>query len=247
LVPCQQCGYAYDGKRLSPSARKGHPRAYAYYRGLGTDAYRFGGARVCPNPQVRTDLLELAVWQEGCARRAQPARLAEEYQRRLPPEPHAQQTTLATLEAQLGTLRQGLARLLDSSAEGLLEKPEFEPRLTRLRQRSAPLEAQGQELAAEAALQTEVRLIIGRLEDFASKVYNGLAEADWMRKREMIRPLVKRVEVAHGHVQVVFRVEPRSGDPSPEKKSLQDCRRSTQPCVGQHLLTCVGYVLGTAV
>ena len=27
LVPCQHCGYAYDGKRLSPSARKGHPRA----------------------------------------------------------------------------------------------------------------------------------------------------------------------------------------------------------------------------
>jgi site-specific DNA recombinase len=29
LVQCQQCGYAYYGKRLSPSARKGHPRAYA--------------------------------------------------------------------------------------------------------------------------------------------------------------------------------------------------------------------------
>jgi len=30
VVQCQQCGYAYDGKRLSPSARKGQPRAYAY-------------------------------------------------------------------------------------------------------------------------------------------------------------------------------------------------------------------------
>jgi site-specific DNA recombinase len=29
LVQCQQCGYAYDGKRLSPRARKGPPRAYA--------------------------------------------------------------------------------------------------------------------------------------------------------------------------------------------------------------------------
>jgi site-specific DNA recombinase len=38
LVQCQQCGYAYDGKRLSPSARKGKLRAYASYRGLGTDA-----------------------------------------------------------------------------------------------------------------------------------------------------------------------------------------------------------------
>jgi site-specific DNA recombinase len=31
LVPCQHGGYAYDGKRLRPSARTGRPRAYAYY------------------------------------------------------------------------------------------------------------------------------------------------------------------------------------------------------------------------
>jgi site-specific DNA recombinase len=229
VVQCQQCGYAYYGKRLSPSARKGHPRAYAYYRCLGTDAYRFGGGRVCHNTQVRTDLLELAVWQEVCALLAQPARLAEEYQRRLQPDPHARQMPLATLEAQLGKLRQGLARLIDSYAEGLLEKSEFEPRLGRLRQRIAHLEAQCQELAEEATLQAEVRLIIGRLEDFASKVHNRLAEADWLSKREMIRTLVKRVEVAHDQVRVVFRVEPCPGDPSPEKKSLQDCRRSKDP------------------
>ena len=45
LLQCQHCGYAFYGKRLSPSARKGKPRAYAYYRCLGTDAYRFGGER----------------------------------------------------------------------------------------------------------------------------------------------------------------------------------------------------------
>ena len=60
LVQCQQCGYAYYGKRISPRARKGKPRAYAYYRCLGTDAYRFGGERVCQNTQVRTDRLDLA-------------------------------------------------------------------------------------------------------------------------------------------------------------------------------------------
>jgi len=34
----QHCGSAFYGKRLSPSARKGKPRAYAYDRCLGTDA-----------------------------------------------------------------------------------------------------------------------------------------------------------------------------------------------------------------
>jgi site-specific DNA recombinase len=234
LVQCQHCGYAYYGKRLSPSARMGNPRAYAYYRCLGTDACRFGGERVCQNTQVRTDRLDLAVWQEVCALLAHPERLAEEYQRRVHPDSPTTHTTLTTLETQVGKLRQGLARLIDSYTEALIEKHEFEPRITRLRQRIAHVEAQRQELAEADALHTDLRLIMGRLEDFAVQVQDGLAEADWSRKREMIRALVKRVEVAHDQVKVVFRIEPRPGDPSPEKKSLQDCRRSTYPDPGQH-------------
>jgi site-specific DNA recombinase len=217
LVQCQHCGYAYYGKRLSPSARKGSPRAYAYDRCLGTDAYRFGGERVCQNTQVRTDLLDLAVWQDVCALLAHPEQLAEEYRRRVHPDSPTKHTTLTTLEAQLGKLRQGLARLIDSYAEALIEKHEFEPRITRLRQRIAPVDAQRQQLAEQEALDTDLRLLMGRLEDFAAQVQDGLAEVDWRRQREMIRALVKRVEVAYDQVNVVFRIEPRPGDPSPEK------------------------------
>src|SRR5262245_36263924 len=49
---------------------------------------------------------------------------------------------LHVLERQVGKLRQGLARLIDSYAEGLIDKQEFEPRVTRLRQRIAHVEAQ---------------------------------------------------------------------------------------------------------
>lgn len=45
LVCCAQCGYAFYGKAISPSKRRGRPRSYAYYRCIGTDAYRFGGER----------------------------------------------------------------------------------------------------------------------------------------------------------------------------------------------------------
>jgi site-specific DNA recombinase len=76
-VQCQQCGDAYDGKRLSPSARQGKPRAYAYYRCLGTDADRFGGERLWQNTHVRTDRLDLAVWQDVCPLLAHPERLVE--------------------------------------------------------------------------------------------------------------------------------------------------------------------------
>ena len=176
------------------------------------------GERVCQNTQVRTDLLDVAVWQEVCTLLAYPERLAEEYRRRLQPETRAKRTSLATVEAQIGKLRQGVARLIDSYAEGLIDKDEFEPRITRLRQRLARLEEQRQAGADEAALQTELQLIIGRLEDFATKVHSGLETADWASQRDLIRTLVKRVEVARDQVNIVFRVDPYAGDPDPEKK-----------------------------
>jgi site-specific DNA recombinase len=236
LVQCQQCGYAFYGKPISRTAAKGKTRTYAYYRCLGTDAYRFGGERVCTNPQVRTDLLDLTVWREVSGLLAHPERVAEEYQRRLQAPTSGTRQAQATLETQLGKVRQGVARLIDSYAEGLLEKHEFEPRITRLRQRIAALEEQRQQLLDEAAVQTELRLIIGRLEDFATQIDTGLAEADWLRKREMIRALVKRVEVTQDQVNVVFRVDSYQGESDPEKKSLQLCRGSGYPslwCSGE--------------
>jgi site-specific DNA recombinase len=182
---------------------------------------------------VRTDLLALAVWREVRALLEHPDRLAEEYRRRWHPHAHARHQTRTTVEGQLGKLRQGLARLIDSDAEGLIDKREFEPRITHLRQRVTKLEEQAQQLADEAALHTDLQLIIGRLEDFAAQVKDGLEDADWTGRREMIRALVKRVEVAHDQVHVVFRVDQRPGDLDPEKKSLQYCRRSMFTNPGQ--------------
>jgi site-specific DNA recombinase len=243
LVQCHHCGYALYGKPISRKAAKGHARTYAYYRCLGTDAYRFGGARVCDNPQVRTDLLDLAVWQEVCALLAHPERLAEEYRRRLQSPGRAKRQEQPTLDTQIGKLRQGLARLIDSYAEGLIDKQEFEPRITRLRQRLTALEAQAQQIQDEAALQTELQMIIGRLEDFAAQVHGGLADADWTSKRELIRAFVKRVAVTHSAVNVVFRVDQRPTDPAPAKKSLQLRRWSgvtrTRQCVPALRARCV--------
>ena len=68
---------------------------------FGTDAYRFGGQRVCSNTQVRTDTLEAAVWQEVCERLLNPSRLEKEYQRRGQKPTSALQENLKTLLAQI--------------------------------------------------------------------------------------------------------------------------------------------------
>jgi hypothetical protein len=217
----QHGGSAYEGTRRSPSARQGRPRADADDRCLGPAASRVGGARRCQHPQGRTDLLALAVWQALCGRLAHPERLAPAYQRRVHADRPTTRMPRTTLDVPLGKRRQGLARWIDRDTEALSEQPAVEPRLTRLRQRIAPVEAQRQQRAEAAALDTALRLIIGRLEDLAAQVQEGLAEADWSRTRELLRALVTRVEVAHAQVQVGCRSEPRPGDPRPGKKGCQ--------------------------
>ncbi|MGH2412390.1 MAG: recombinase family protein, partial [Microcystaceae cyanobacterium] len=127
LVVCKQCGYSYYGKPVSNKAAQGKTRDYAYYRCLGTDAYRFGGQRICPNTQVRTDQLEVAVWKEVCSLLENPQRLEQEYHRRQQEPTTAKQQNLTSLEAQISKLRRGMGRLIDSYTEGLVDKDEFEP------------------------------------------------------------------------------------------------------------------------
>jgi site-specific DNA recombinase len=227
LVCCAACGYAFYGKPISIRAAKGTTRSYAYYRCLGTDAYRFGGEQVCANTQVRTDLLDAAVWQEVRGLLEHPQRLTDEYRRRL--EAPVETTGPVATRQQTARLRQSLARLIDSYTDGLIDKSEFEPRITRLRQRLRDLEALAQRLADEAALQAELRLIIGRLEEFAAQVHTHLERADWGTRRDLIRTLVKQVMVDQEKVQVVFRVGAGPFVLGPSGGLLPDRRRRERP------------------
>jgi site-specific DNA recombinase len=225
LLVCRQCGYAFYGKAVSNRAAKGHVRDYAYYRCLGTDAYRYGGQRVCNNRQVRTDYLERAVWHEVCRLLEQPERVVQEYQRRLQALAAPNQNgTQAGVEKQFNQCRRSITRLIDSYADGYLERDEFEPRVAQLKKRQAGLAQQLKELNDATKTQTELQLIIGRLDEFGEKVRTGLDEMDWMGRRELIRTLVKRVEVEHEQVNVVFRIPP-SLPYSPTADCLQHCGR----------------------
>jgi site-specific DNA recombinase len=198
LIVCARCGYAYYGRRND--ARN------AYYRCSASDAYRFGGTRLCWNKETRMDLVDAAVWQEVCQLLKEPERLEQEYRRRL--LPHQASDELGDLEAQMGKHRRGIARVIDSYAEGLIDKQEFEPRVTRMRERMQHLEEQAQCLKDETEVEGELRLILGRLETFVSHVKAGLEQADWQTRRDIIRTLVKRVEIDEQQIRVVFRLSP---------------------------------------
>ena len=223
LLVCADCGYSFYGKPVSRKSAKGKVRKYAYYRCIGTDAYRFGGERICHNLQVRTDLLETMVWDEVCGLLNDTDRVEREYQRRLQ-APSKDNDVRDGTDRQLAKIRQGIARLIDTYTEGFIDKDEFEPRIKRLRQRQSDLEEKLQQLNQEVNQQQNLRLIISQLEDFAAKVTDGLASADWNAKRELIRTLVQRVEITQDDVNVVFRIPSSPFEFSPERGGLQHCR-----------------------
>jgi len=238
LLVCAQCGYAYYGKAISTKAAKGNHRNYAYYRCIGSDAYRFGGERICDNCQVRTDLLEQIVWEEVCDLLQDRQRLQQEYERRLN-IPSKETENLALLQAQQGKIQQGMARLIDSYAEGFLQKAEFEPRITRLRQRLLELEQQAQKIQDQENLKAELQTAIRRLEEFGEQVKVNLADADWQTRRELIRMLVKRVEIGKEEIKVVFRIPPDLGESGVDVKSLQHCRKRDLTTAGECVLALV--------
>ena len=90
-------------------------------------------------------------------------------------------------------------------------------------------------LAAHEARRS-LQLVIGRLEEFAGRVRAGLDGLDWHGRREIIRALVRRIEIDREEVEVVFRIPgappPADGGTIPSSDPSQP--RGTLPPNRQH-------------
>jgi site-specific DNA recombinase len=111
-----------------------------------------------------------------------------------------------------------------------------------MRERLQHMEAYAQQVRDEASLERELTLILGRLDEFAARGKIGLHEADWLTRREIIRALVKQVEIDQEQVRVVFRVNPPQAPQPPLEKdtqSLQHCWGRDHPTLWR---SCLGFV-----
>jgi site-specific DNA recombinase len=234
LVVCKRCGYGCYGKPTSRASSKG-PIRYAYYRCTGSDAYRFGGERLCWNKQVRTDLLDAAVWEDVRGLLAEPGRIRVEYERRRQRTKPGEAREVDQVMKLIHQVKRSISRLIDAYGEGLLEKPEFEPRIGAARERLSRLEDERKRTTDEENQESELRLVIGQLEEFAARVREGLREPGWATQREIIRALVKQVEIDEGEVHVIYRVSPSPFESSPQQGRSQHCWGRAEPAVEQHL------------
>jgi site-specific DNA recombinase len=234
LVVCGRCGRAFYGMLISRHNARGGAR-YSYYRCTGSDSWRFAFEPTCPNGQVRGDRLEAAVWQDVRELLADPGRIQQEYERRLSGPGRPDAADAERLQVRLRQAKAGLGRLIDAYEEGLLERAEFEARLRRARERLGALEAEAGAAQQRQAQEHDLQAVVGHLQGFARRVTEGLQEADWATQRDILRALVKRVEVHAEEVRVVYKVDPRPFADGPEGGCLHH-RSSRARCVVTRLL-----------
>ena len=220
LAVCGCCGYALHGAFSGRSREKD----YTYYRCIGTEAWRFGGQRFCENPAQRMEDLEAAVWNDVCALLSEPERLRQEFERRQQsPNSESALAESHRLRGAIRKVKQNISRLIDAYADGLLETGEFEPRIRRLKDRLAKLEGEMQALHMQVREDEETRLVFSHLDDFADQMKAGLNTVEWSQRREILRALVKRVEVDKQNIRIVYKVPERPFVKGPNGALLQDC------------------------
>ena len=216
LLVCSSCGYALAGQTARAK--------YAYYCCPGSYGSELAQRRVCPNRPQRTEELDAAVWNDVCALLSEPQRLRQEFERR------QQNTTSASaivekecLHGSIHKIKHSISRLIDAYTAGLLEVGEFEPRIRRQKERLAQLEAELRRRTEQAKKDEEMSLVFSHLEDFADKVKVGLTATDWGQRREILRALVKRVEVEKEALRIVYKVPAHPFVKGPEGGLLRHC------------------------
>jgi site-specific DNA recombinase len=232
LTVCARCGYAYYGRTNWKTEARGR-HAYPYYRCSGSDPQRFVDGAVCKNNPVNVAELERHVWQSVAALVQDPSRVIEEWSRRTASNSCTQIGERSELMASLKAHERALQRLLDAYEAGALDIQDLKSRSERVRGRLANARRELDSLDQTIDQTRELKLLVGRVEDFTRRVRDGLDRLGWSDRRAILRALVARIEIDDDDVNVIFRV------PS----TVQPTASPTQPAGDGEVVGCVGGVL----
>jgi site-specific DNA recombinase len=200
LVSCGRCRRGCSGRHMPP----GHD----YYLCRTKTQARLltpGGER-CPARFIPARPLEELVWRDLCEVLAAPQMIAHAMERArgghwLPQELQARQANLRRGRA---ALNQQLERLTEAYLAGVVPLAEYERRRRETDARLLALDRQEHELAHDAERQGETADLAAHAEAFCQRVREGLADADFDRKRALIELLVDRVVVTDGAVEIRY-------------------------------------------
>ena len=231
LIKCSICGYSFYGRNQKNPAANGKFIKYQYYKCMGSDYTRFSnGKRICSNIQVRVDMLDDAIWKDVSNLLSNKERLEEEFKRRLTGLNNGVKSNrINQLQAGIKRIKSGINRLIDSYEDGLIDKNDFEPRIRNAKEKSNRLQKElNNQLSYEDELKN-IELVIGKLKDFTDIVEKGLEDADWMKKREIIRAIIKEINIGKENVEIVYKISPDLIKKKLISKNVQHCCKSYSP------------------
>jgi len=122
-----------------------------------------------------------------------------------PAEPRRSNAPIAA-DAQRLKLEHMLERLIDSFTEGLIDKDQFTSRMGRTKSRIADLDVKIMSDAGDVDASENLGLAVNRIRELAAAIGPDLTNADWHRRREIIRTLVQRIDIGPEVIKVIFRV-----------------------------------------
>jgi len=154
------------------------------------------------------------VWREVCDLLKNPGKLEREFKEG--GEADASLQNAEALKALRLRQQHALERLIDSFTEGLIEKDQLTSRMAQTKDRIAEFDAQIQVHSSDVDQLEHVRLAAERLHELSATIGPDLADANWHRRREIIRTLVQKVEIGHENIKIVFRVLQDAGRSGPE-------------------------------
>jgi len=199
LVSCGHCRHSCMGRQRPP--------AYAYYlcRTKAQRRYLAPGER-CPARYIPARALEELVLADLCCVLEHPDMIAEAMERArgghwLPQEWQARRANLQRGRASLG---QQIERLTEAYLAGVVGLGEYERRRREAEARLLALEQQEQALLADAERHSETVTLATHADVFCQRVRDGLATADFERKRALIELLVDRVVVTDSAVEIRY-------------------------------------------
>jgi len=199
LVSCGHC-------HLSCFGRSCHP-GYSYYVCRGkTDALRAAQGERCASRYTPAAALDELVWQDLCALLTQPEQITHALARAqsgqwLPQELQARRHTVQQALAQLARQEE---RLLAAYLAEVIALPELERKRQENAQQQQALHTQLRRLEAQVAKRIEVTTIAAAIETFCQRIQQGLAQATFAQRRQLVELLIDCVIVSDEQVEIRY-------------------------------------------
>src|SRR5215210_4178173 len=231
LVSCGVCGLSCLGRCL--------PSGYRYYCCRGKlPAHQSHRETKCPARYIPAEQVDALVWEDLCQLLNEPEAIRFALERAhgshwLPQDLQARREALRGGQA---SVQQQIERLTEAYLAGVVGLDEYRRRRLDLEQKAQSLAAQVQQLEGQVDRQGEVARVGLSMEEFCRRVREGLDQATWEQRRQLIEWLVVRVIVTDGEVEIRYAIPTSPAGQGTRFCQLRADYRSPSPAQGA--LTC---------